>query len=55
MRPAEDRLENMNQPFIASCLCGGIKLKYSCKLGPANYCYCEDCRRANGSAFNIET
>jgi len=22
-------------------------------IGPAIYCHCEDCRRANGSAFNI--
>jgi hypothetical protein len=45
--------DDMNEHFEASCLCGGIKLSYSGKLGPANYCHCEDCRRANGSAFNI--
>ena len=28
-------------------------LTYSGVIGPANYCHCEDCRRANGSAFNI--
>ncbi len=43
----------MNEHFEASCLCGGIQLSYSGKLGPSNYCHCEDCRRANGSAFNI--
>ena len=43
----------MNEHFEASCLCGGIQLRYSGKLGPSNYCHCEDCRRANGSAFNI--
>ena len=43
----------MNQCFDASCLCGGIRLSYPGQLGPANYCHCEDCRRANGSAFNI--
>ena len=43
----------MNDSFEASCLCGGILLHYSGKVGPANYCHCEDCRRANGSAFNI--
>ena len=43
----------MNEHFEASCLCGGIQLNYSGKLGPSNYCHCEDCRRANGSAFNI--
>jgi hypothetical protein len=43
----------MNDDFEASCLCGGVRLRYSGKLGPSNYCHCEDCRRANGSAFNI--
>lgn len=43
----------MNDHFDASCLCGGITLSYSGLIGPANYCHCEDCRRANGSAFNI--
>ena len=43
----------MNEHFEASCLCGGIKLSYSGTIGPSNYCHCEDCRRANGSAFNI--
>jgi hypothetical protein len=43
----------MPTSFDASCLCGGIKLTYSGTLGPANYCHCADCRRANGSAFNI--
>ena len=43
----------MNNYFEASCLCGGIQLRYSGKLGPANYCHCEDCRRTTGSAFNF--
>ncbi len=43
----------MNEHFEASCLCGGIQLRYSGNIGPSNYCHCEDCRRANGSAFNI--
>jgi hypothetical protein len=46
-------LQHMNEHFEASCLCGGISLSYSGVIGPANYCHCEDCRRANGSAFNI--
>ena len=44
---------SMKTEFTASCLCGGIQLTYSGTLGPSNYCHCEDCRRANGSAFNI--
>ena len=51
MRPNERT--NMYEHFEASCSCGGIQLSYSGKLGPSNYCHCEDCRRANGSAFNI--
>ncbi|HXT40711.1 MAG TPA: GFA family protein [Candidatus Angelobacter sp.] len=43
----------MTENFEASCLRGGIRLRYSGKLGASNYCHCEDCRRANGSAFNI--
>ncbi len=43
----------MSEHFEASCLCGGITLSYRGSIGPANYCHCEDCRRANGSAFNI--
>ena len=43
----------MTENFEASCLCGGITLTYSGAIGPANYCHCEDCRRANGSAFNL--
>ena len=42
----------MSEHF-ASCLCGGITLSYSGVIGPANYCHCDDCRRVNGSAFNI--
>ena len=46
-------LERMREHFEASCLCGGITLGYTGIIGPGNYCHCEDCRRANGSAFNI--
>ena len=46
-------MNELDEHFEASCLCGGIQLSYSGRLGPSNYCHCEDCRRANGSAFNI--
>jgi hypothetical protein len=26
---------------------------YNGSIGPARYCHCEDCRRANGSAFDV--
>ncbi len=45
--------DQMSEHFEAACLCGGIRLSYSGAIGPANYCHCDDCRRANGSAFNI--
>ncbi len=34
-----------------SCLCGGIRYRVTGKLGPAAYCHCKMCQRANGSAF----
>jgi hypothetical protein len=43
----------MQETFQASCLCGGISLAYCGPIGPAKYCHCEGCRRANGSAFDI--
>jgi hypothetical protein len=33
------------------CLCGGIRFRVTGKLGPAAYCHCTMCQRANGSAF----
>lgn len=35
------------------CLCGSIRYSIDGKIGDANYCHCRDCRRANGSAFNV--
>jgi hypothetical protein len=35
------------------CLCSACRFEISEPLGPANYCHCDDCRRATGSAFNI--
>jgi hypothetical protein len=33
------------------CLCGDVGYEIDGKLGPAGYCHCSQCRRANGSAF----
>ena len=33
------------------CLCGGVRLRVTGKLGPAGYCHCKQCQRASGSAF----
>lgn len=35
----------------ASCLCDGVRLEIRGKLGPAAFCHCSQCRKANGSAF----
>jgi hypothetical protein len=50
---APSAVENARGNFDASCLCGGIQLRYSGQVGPANYCHCSDCRKVTGSAFNI--
>jgi len=33
------------------CLCGGVRLRITGKLGPAAICHCTQCRKASGSAF----
>ena len=43
----------MNNKVSGRCLCGSVVYEYTGSVGPANYCYCEDCRRVTGSAFNI--
>jgi len=35
----------------ASCLCGGVRIETSGKLGPVVYCHCSRCQKASGSAF----
>jgi hypothetical protein len=37
--------------LTGSCLCGSIQFEIDGKLGPAGYCHCGQCRKANGSAF----
>jgi hypothetical protein len=34
------------------CLCGGVQFEVHGELGETRLCYCELCRRANGSAFS---
>ena len=43
----------MSGAVMGGCLCGSVRYQCEGELGPANYCYCEDCRRCTGSAFNI--
>ena len=35
----------------ADCLCGGIRIEVSGKVGPVVYCHCSRCRKASGTAF----
>jgi hypothetical protein len=34
------------------CLCGKVRFEVSGDLGNVRLCYCELCRRANGTAFS---
>jgi hypothetical protein len=36
----------------ARCLCGGVEIEITGKVGPLVYCHCSMCRRANGTAFS---
>jgi len=38
--------------MTAECLCGGIRIEISGKVGPIVYCHCSQCRKANGTAFS---
>ncbi|MCE2519454.1 MAG: GFA family protein [Alphaproteobacteria bacterium] len=42
-----------NETIGGGCLCGNIRYIIDGSIGEANYCHCADCRRANGSAFNV--
>src|SRR5207245_10799994 len=35
----------------ADCLCGGIRIEVSGKVGPVVYCHCSRCRKDSGTAF----
>ena len=36
----------------ASCLCSGVRIEISGKVGPLVYCHCTMCHRASGTAFS---
>jgi hypothetical protein len=36
---------------IADCLCGGVRIELSGKIGPVVYCHCSRCHKASGTAF----
>jgi hypothetical protein len=37
---------------MGQCLCGKVRFEVDGDLGETRLCYCELCRRANGSAFS---
>ena len=40
-----------NTSLNADCLCGGIRIEVSGRIGPLVYCHCSRCRKASGTAF----
>ena len=38
--------------LTARCLCGGVEIAVSGKVGPLVYCHCSRCRKASGTAFS---
>lgn len=43
--------ENGWQNMRAECLCGGIRVDITGKVGPVVFCHCSRCRKASGCAF----
>lgn len=41
--------------MTAECLCAGIRIEISGKVGPIVYCHCSSCRKASGTAFGANT
>ena len=39
-------------PLTAHCLCGGVRIAVSGRVGPLVHCHCSRCRTASGSAFS---
>lgn len=39
--------------LAAACLCGGTRYEWDGPVEEVVLCHCSQCRRANGSAFNI--
>lgn len=37
----------------ASCLCGATRYSIDGTIGEVAVCYCDQCKRANGGAFNV--
>lgn len=37
--------------MTGDCLCGGVRIEISGRVGPVVYCHCSRCRKAQGTAF----
>ena len=37
--------------MTATCLCGGVRVEITGRIGPVVYCHCTQCRKASGTAF----
>ncbi len=37
--------------MTGQCMCGGVRIEISGKLGAVVYCHCSRCRKAQGTAF----
>ncbi len=37
--------------MTGTCLCGGIRIEITGKVGPVVYCHCSRCQKASGTAF----
>ena len=38
--------------MTANCLCGGVAIEVTGKVGPLVHCHCSSCRKASGTAFS---
>lgn len=46
-------MSDVAQPCMSGqCLCGAVRYELSGSLGEVRYCYCNQCRRATGTAFS---
>lgn len=41
----------MSDTLAGSCLCGGVRYTVTAPLTQIGLCHCQQCRKANGSAF----
>lgn len=41
--------------YTGSCLCGGIRFRIEAELGPIELCHCQQCRKAQGTAFGANS